>query len=219
MPVFRLDERLCFPPPRLARPDGVLAVGGDLSRERLLLAYRSGIFPWPAGDTLLLWHSPDPRCVLFPERLHVSASLRRVLRSGRYTVTVDRAFAAVIAACATVPRPGQPGTWITPAMQAAYTALHGTGDAHSVETWQDGELVGGLYGVSVGPVFTGESMFARRPDASKVALVHLVEWLQARDYTLVDCQVRTSHLARLGAEEIPRARFLRFLPKPAGPCV
>jgi leucyl/phenylalanyl-tRNA--protein transferase len=210
MPVFRLDKRLVFPPPELAE-DGLLAVGGDLSPERLLLAYSQGIFPWYEEGQPILWHSPDPRMVLEVDALHVPSSLRKAMRRGRYRLALDTAFEGVIAACARTPRPGQDGTWITRAMKAAYVRLHHLGYAHSAEAWRGDELVGGLYGVSLGGVFFGESMFAHAPDASKEAFVALVEHVRRRGIRLVDCQVHTDHLARFGAEEWPRARYLRAL--------
>ena len=185
--------------------------GGDLSPKRLLYAYSRGIFPWYEADSPILWWSPDPRCVLFPERLHVSASLRRVLNSGRFSFSVDSAFSRIIRACAAVPRPGQDGTWLVPDMVEAYERLHVLGHAHSVEVWQDGELAGGLYGVLRGRAFFGESMFHLRPDASKAAVVHLISWLRERDVAVVDCQQTTPHMLRLGAEEIPRREFLALL--------
>jgi len=210
VPVFRLDERLVFPPPALAE-EGLLAVGGDLSPERLLLAYASGIFPWYDQRQPILWHSPDPRMVLEADRLHVPASLRKTVRRRPYRLTLDVAFGAVIAGCADAGRPEGPGTWITADMIAAYAELHRRGFAHSVEAWAGEELAGGLYGVSLGGAFFGESMFARRPDASKVAFVALVEQLARRGITLVDCQVHTEHLERFGAEEWPRERYLAAL--------
>ncbi len=202
-----------FPDPQTAEtdPDGLLAVGGDLSPARLINAYRRGIFPWYSAGQPILWWSPDPRMVLFPERLHVSRSLRRTLRRGEYQITFDRDFGAVIRACAEVPRPGQEGTWITPEMMEAYETLHRLGLAHSVEAWYRGELAGGLYGVALGRIFFGESMFSTRSDASKVAFVHLVRSLQAAGSPLIDCQVHTDHLASLGAAPLPRARFLELL--------
>lgn len=201
-----------FPDVELALrdPDGLLAVGGDLTVPRLLAAYRRGIFPWYSEEQPILWWSPDPRSVLFPHKLHVSRSLRRTLRQGRFEVTLDREFAAVIQACSE-PRPGQPGTWITDEMQEAYLRLHEAGHAHSVETWQGGSLVGGLYGVAIGRVFFGESMFNRISDASKVAFVYLVRHLQQHHFELIDCQIRTPHLDSLGAELIPRQRFTELL--------
>ena len=194
----------------LTEPDGLLAIGGDLSVARLLEAYRQGIFPWYGQGQPILWWSPDPRLVLFPDELRVSRSLRKTLRRGRFEVTLDADFTSVISACA-APRAGEDGTWITRAMQAAYIRLHESGHAHSVECRLDGELVGGLYGVSIGRVFFGESMFARTSDASKVAFVWLVRQLQRWDFHLVDCQVHTGHLASLGARDIPRQEFSRML--------
>jgi len=209
--VYRLGKTLAFPPPEEAEPSGLLAVGGDLAAERLLLAYSMGIFPWYNEDTPILWFSPDPRGVLLPHAMVVHRSLAKRLRSGRFSVTMDHAFGDVIRACAAVPREGQKGTWITADMIAAYDALHALGFAHSVETWADGELVGGLYGVSLGAAFFGESMFARAPDASKAAFVRLVEQLARWDVALIDCQVHTEHLERFGAREWPRARYLAAL--------
>ncbi|HEX5108454.1 MAG TPA: leucyl/phenylalanyl-tRNA--protein transferase [Vicinamibacterales bacterium] len=199
-----------FPPVQLAltEPNGLLAAGADLSPSRLLDAYARGIFPWFSDGDPLLWWSPDPRMVLFLDELHMTRSLRRVVRSGRFLVTLDEAFPDVIAGCA-APREGQDGTWITPAMRDAYESLATMGYAHSVETWLNGELAGGLYGVAVGRMFFGESMFARQTDASKVALVHLVRQLQRWDFQLIDCQMSTAHLASLGAREIPRTQFIR----------
>ncbi len=197
-----------FPPLEraLRDPEGLLAAGGDLSSDRLIAAYRRGIFPWYDAGQPILWWSPDPRCVLFPEQLHVSRSLHKRLRKPDYQVTLDRCFEQVIRACA-APRAQTPDTWISDAMASAYTRLHRRGLAHSVEVWQSGQLVGGLYGVALGQVFFGESMFSRARDASKIALVYLVEQLRNWDYHLIDCQVFSSHLARLGACEIPRSEF------------
>lgn len=211
MPVYRLNEEPVFPDPSRAEPDGLLAVGGDLTPERLLRAYAAGIFPWYGDDNPILWWSPDPRLVLDPSRLHASHSLRQTLRQGRFRVTADQAFEKVIGRCAERPRPGQDGTWITQEMREAYVGLHRLGFAHSFEAWRGSELAGGLYGISLGAAFFGESMFADQPDASKVAFVRAVEWLESWGVSLVDCQVRTEHLARLGASEIPRATFLRKL--------
>jgi leucyl/phenylalanyl-tRNA--protein transferase len=217
MPIFRLDHRMEFPPVEYAE-DGLLAVGGDLRPERLLLAYRSGIFPWYSEGQPILWHSPDPRMVLLGADLKVPRSLRKTMRKQAYRVTLDAAFGKVVAACASVERPGQSGTWITPEMQAAYRELHRRGFAHSVEAWQERRLVGGLYGVSMGSAFFGESMFALAPDASKIAFVRLVEQLARWSIGLVDCQVHTEHLARFGAVEWPRRRYLTALRKAlAGP--
>lgn len=211
MPIFRLPREVAFPDPALAEPDGLLAVGGDLAPERLLHAYAEGIFPWFDDESPILWWSPDPRLVLEPAALHVARSLRRTLRRGRYRVTADTAFERVIRRCAGRERPGQGGTWITAGMIDAYVRLHRLGYAHSFEAWEGPELAGGLYGVSLGAAFFGESMFADAPDASKVAFVRAVEWLGEQGVTLVDCQVRTEHLVRFGARELPRAWFLQRL--------
>lgn len=202
-----------FPPLSQASPEGLLAVGGDLSPRRLRAAYRQGIFPWYSDDQPILWWAPDPRAVLFPDRVHVSRSLRRTLKRGRYRVSLDRAFAEVVRQCAR-PRPDQHGTWITPAMQAAYQRLHEEGGAHSVEVWEGERLAGGLYGVALGRVFFGESMFHRSPDASKVALVILARQLARWGYRVIDCQIPSAHLARLGAELIPRDRFVALIGPP-----
>ncbi len=211
MAVYRLDDRLVFPPPEHADDSGLLAVGGDLRVERLLLGYSVGIFPWYSEGTPILWHSPDPRMVMAPGDLHVSRTLRKVIARQTYRVTFDQAFEQVIDACAEAPREGQDGTWITDEMRDAYVELHRRGYAHSAEAWKDDVLVGGLYGVSLGRIFFGESMFARAPDASKVAFVTLIRWLESWDVELVDCQVHTDHLERLGATEWPRKNFLRAL--------
>lgn len=210
VPVYALTRALVFPPADHAE-DGLVAVGGDLSPARLLLAYRSGIFPWYGEDLPILWHSPHPRCVIPIERLHVGRSLRKTIARGTYTVRYDTTFVDVIRACKTAPREGQDGTWITDDMERAYVKLHAMGYAHSVEAWADGELAGGLYGVSVGRVFFGESMFARRSDASKVALVHLAQRLGGWGFRLIDAQVPTPHTVAMGAEEWPRSEFLRVL--------
>ncbi len=188
----------------------MLAAGGDLSVARLLEAYRHGIFPWFSAGQPVLWWSPDPRMVLFPPELRVSRSLAKTLRNGRFEIRSDTVFGEVIDACSQ-PRQGQPGTWITPAMIDAYGELHREGVAHSIETWRDGELVGGLYGIALGRAFFGESMFMRATDASKVALVALVRQLELWGFGMVDCQMNTAHLASLGAREIPRAEFTRRL--------
>jgi leucyl/phenylalanyl-tRNA--protein transferase len=206
------DPQAPFPDVTTAErhPDGLLAVGGDLSVTRLINAYRCGIFPWYGEGDPILWWSPDPRTVLFPERLRISRSLRKTLRKDLFRVTVDRDFAAVIDACAQ-PRDANGGTWLVPDMVAAYRRLHRRGLAHSVEIWRNGVLAGGLYGVTIGRVFFGESMFTRVSDASKVALVHLCRTLCDRGFRLVDCQVLTSHLIRMGAVQLPRADFVRML--------
>jgi len=208
-----LDETLTFPPVEtaLTDPNGLLAVGGDLSVERLLAAYRLGIFPWFSGGQPILWWSPDPRMVLFPAELRVSRSLAKRLRRQDYEIRFDSAFHEVVVACATVPRRGQDGTWITSDMLRAYDRLHELGYAHSVETWIDGQLAGAIYGVAIGRMFYGESMFHRVTDASKIALAHLVRHLEAEGYGMMDCQMRTEHLASLGGREIPRAEFSRRL--------
>ncbi len=208
-PVYRLDHRLLFPAADKGPRRGPIAVGGDLRPERLLLAYSSGIFPWQGEP--LHWHSPDPRMVLLADELKVTRSLAKAIRHRRFRVTFDTAFRAVMIACATAPRPGQDGTWITPAMVDAYSELHRMGVAHSVEAWMDDTLAGGLYGVSLGAAFFGESMFARQRDASKVAFVALVRQLARWGVSLIDCQVYTPHLASLGAREWPRRVFLETL--------
>jgi leucyl/phenylalanyl-tRNA--protein transferase len=208
MTVFRLSRALRFPPVDYADPDGLLAVGGDLSPERMLLAYRSGIFPWYSPDTPILWWSPDPRMVLFPRELKVSKSLRRVLKKRCFEVTFDREFPRVMEECANVREEMGEGTWILPEMIEAYCLLHEMGYAHSVESWCEGKLAGGLYGVALGGAFFGESMFMRKTDASKVAFVHLVRFLQNHGCDLIDCQMTTSHLQRFGAREVSRKEFL-----------
>ena len=210
VPVFRLDERLAFPPVELAE-EGLLAVGGDLRPERLLLAYSQGIFPWYEAGQPILWHSPDPRLVLEAEKLHVPRSLAKAMRRRPYRLTLDTDFRSVIEGCARARRAHESGTWITPDMIEAYTELHRLGYAHSAEAWKDGELAGGLYGVSLGGAFFGESMFARHPDASKITFVALARQLERWGIPLIDSQVYTENLARFGAEEWPRARYLAAL--------
>lgn len=209
-----LPHPIQFPPVEqaLRDPDGLLAAGGDLTPGWLLAAYRRGIFPWYGDDQPILWWSPDPRMVLFPEEIRVRRSLAKRLRNAGFEVTANRAFDAVVAACA-APRLHQPDTWITPEMHTAYGRLHALGAAHSVEVWRDGELVGGLYGIALGPVFFGESMFSRESDASKVALVHLARAMSAGGGRLIDCQMHTDHLASLGARDIARAEFIGYLEK------
>ena len=211
MPVFRLTDKISFPSPELADDEGLLAVGGDMSEKRLLLAYSMGIFPWYSDSYPILWWSPDPRLVLFPEELKVSRSLRQTIKKNVFKITFDRAFDSVIRNCAKVKRKGEKGTWITPEMIEAYTRLHESGYAHSVESWFDGRLVGGLYGVSLGTAFFGESMFANMSNASKAAFVTLVEYLRKLNFRVIDCQITTSHLVSLGAREIPRSEFLKIL--------
>lgn len=208
MPVFQLDERLVFPPPELADPDGLLAVGGDLRPERVLLAYASGIFPWPTEGLPLLWHSPDPRFVLEGHALHLPKSVAKSLRRRRHRISMDESFSDVIQRCADKTRPNQRGTWITPEMVDAYERLHDMGFAHSVEAWRGDALVGGLYGVSLGGAFFGESMFADGADASKAGFVRLVEQLGRWGIDLIDAQVHTAHLERFGARHWPRKRYL-----------
>jgi leucyl/phenylalanyl-tRNA--protein transferase len=201
-----------FPDPELAaqEPNGLLAVGGDLSPQRLLAAYRRGIFPWYSADEPILWWTPDPRAVLFLDELKISRSLRKTIRSGKYSVTADRDFAGVIDACATTRRRRE-GTWISPQLREAYCTLYGLGIAHSIETWQNGKLVGGLYGVSIGGMFFGESMFSQATDASKVAFAALVSQLTRWHFGPIDCQVKSAHLTSLGASEIPREQFRDLL--------
>jgi len=213
--LYLLDPRnpqAPFPDVEMAErePDGLLAVGGDLTATRLINAYRRGIFPWFGDGDPILWWSPNPRTALFPEQLRISRSLYKTLRKGRFSATMDRDFDSVIQACA-MPRGRDVGTWLVPDMIAAYRRLHGHGFAHSVEVWQDGILAGGLYGVAIGRVFFGESMFTRVSNASKVALVHLCRTLSDRGFRLIDCQVHTGHLIRMGAEQIPREDFIRLL--------
>lgn len=210
MPVYRLPDEILFPPVDRAVKSGLLAVGGDLSPERLLAAYREGIFPWYATGEPILWWSPDPRFVLLPAELRVSRSMRQFLRKGIVRITFDQDFRGVIAACQK-PRPGQDGTWITQEMQDAYSALHDLGYAHSVEVWCGETLAGGLYGVSLGRAFFGESMFSTTANASKAALITLIARLRELDFDLIDCQVETPHLASLGARLIPRREFSKLL--------
>ena len=202
-----------FPPVNSARADmgGLLAVGGGLSPDRLLDAYRQGIFPWGTVESQPLWYSPDPRMVLFPPEFRLSRSLRKTLRTGHFELRFDHDFPAVIAACAATPRLGQDGTWISPDMMNAYIRLHELGWAHSVECYEEGDLVGGLYGLAIGQMFYGESMFARRSNASKIAFAHLIRYLTAHNFAMIDCQMRTEHLASLGGREIPRSDFLARL--------
>ncbi len=211
MPVFQLSEDIVFPSPHLASKEGLLAIGGDLSVERLLLAYSSGIFPWYSDGEPILWWSPDPRLVLYPEEFKVSRSLRKVIRQKTFEVHMDRAFETVINECAQVRLEKNEGTWIVDDMVRAYCRLHEVGFAHSVEAWQGNALVGGLYGVSIGKCFFGESMYTRVTNASKVALVALVEHLKRLDFAFIDCQIATPHFSRLGAREISRTRYLREL--------
>lgn len=210
--MYRLTDALLFPSPEQASAEGIVAVGGDLQPERVMLAYRKGIFPWFESDDFLLWWSPDPRMVLFPDQLKISKSMRTVLRKKQFEVTFNKAFDQVVEACAKVKRFGQNGTWITPGLMKVYSTLHTQGHAHSVEVWEEGSLVGGLYGIDLGTVFCGESMFSKSSNASKVALIFLVKELKKNKYKLIDCQVPTQHLASMGAEPISRSEFLTFLP-------
>jgi leucyl/phenylalanyl-tRNA--protein transferase len=212
MPIFALDENLPFPDANLAEADGLLAIGGDLSTARLLQAYKSGIFPW-FEDEVPLWWSPDPRFVLFPDELKISTSMKTLLKRNAFTFTINKAFPEVIRNCKSVRRDGQAGTWITEEMQNAYTELHNQGYAVSAEAWNEDELAGGLYGVRLGKLFFGESMFSHQSNASKYAFISLVENLKSEGVELIDCQVYTAHLESLGARMIPRKKFLKLLNK------
>ena len=211
MPLYFLTQRLEFPPVQYANAEGLLAVGGDLSPERLLLAYKNGIFPWFNDDALILWWTPDPRMVLFPNKVKISKSMRKVLKDDSFHLTQNTCFEKVLDQCAKVERPGQEGTWITPEMKSAYLKLHDEGWARSYEVWEEGELVGGLYGVDLGHVFCGESMFSLRPNASKFALIKMAKELDQKGCRLIDCQVHTDHLERMGAEQISRTAYLKIL--------
>ena len=213
MPVYLLSSDIAFPSPNLTSEDGLLAVGGDLDQRRLLLAYSMGIFPWYAEAEPILWWSPDPRLVLYPEELRITTSLKKAIKKDFFRITVDQAFEQVITACAKIRREKDQGTWIVQDMIEAYCKLHESGFAHSVEAWQDDTLAGGLYGVSLGKCFFGESMFTIITNASKVAFVALVNYLKALSFDLIDCQVKTEHLISFGAREIPRERFLKQLKK------
>ncbi|WP_301923450.1 leucyl/phenylalanyl-tRNA--protein transferase [Ferruginibacter sp.] len=206
-----LNDKLVFPPVEMATPEGIIAIGGDLGTERLLLAYRNGIFPWYNQDEPIVWWSPDPRFVLFPDKLRVTKSMQSVLNNGSFRFTINRAFSKVLQNCKTITRQGQEGTWITPAIEQAYTELHELGYAHSAEAWMNGELVGGLYGIRLGNVFFGESMFSKVSNASKFAFINYVHQLQKEKVTLIDCQVYTAHLESLGAKMIERNRFMALL--------
>jgi leucyl/phenylalanyl-tRNA--protein transferase len=213
MPVFRLTNAIAFPPPERAREDGLLAVGGDLSPQRLIFAYQMGIFPWYSPGEPILWWAPDPRLVLFLDEFHLSRRLARSLRKNPFRISMDEAFDKVIHQCAAIRSKNGQGTWIDKKMSAAYAELHRLGYAHSVECWQANSLVGGLYGVSIGGVFFGESMFSLVQDSSKAALASLVTFLKEHDGALIDCQVTTEHLKRSGAREIPAAQFYELLEK------
>jgi leucyl/phenylalanyl-tRNA--protein transferase len=209
--IYFLTERLEFPPAENANSEGLLAVGGDLSPQRLLLAYRSGIFPWFNDDSLVLWWSPDPRMVLFPGKIKISKSMRQIMTGTRFTLTRNKCFKEVLEACAQIERTGQDGTWITSNMKEAYLKLHELRIAISYEVWEDKKLVGGLYGIDLGHVFCGESMFSKVSNASKFAFIKLARHLERLNYKFIDCQLYTKHLASLGAEEIPRKKFLELL--------
>ncbi len=213
MPVYKLTKKLVFPPPERADDDGLLAVGADLSVDRLVLAYSMGIFPWYSDKYPILWWSPDPRLILFPKDLKVSSSLRQTIKKSIFRVTSNVAFEEVIRNCATISRKGEQSTWITKEMIAAYVRLHQAGYAHSVEAWDGDELAGGFYGVMMGRAFFGESMFAKKSDASKVAFATYAAALAEKDFELIDCQVTTDHMKRFGAREIPRADFMKYLKK------
>lgn len=209
--MFLLDDSLSFPPAAMADKDGLLAVGGDLSTERLLLAYRSGIFPWYNDDEPILWWCPDPRMVLYPEELKISSSMRALIRKNKFEFTINTCFEEVIKNCSSIIRKENEGTWIAPAIRNAYTLLHTSGHAHSAETWLDGKLVGGLYGIIVGNVFCGESMFSTKSNASKFAFINYVQQLQKQGIVLIDCQVHTYHLESLGARMISRNKFVEIV--------
>jgi len=209
--MYLLSKELVFPPIHLANKDGLLAIGGDLSSERLLLAYKSGIFPWYNQGEPIIWYSPNPRMVLFPSDLKISKSMKQVIRRGDFKVTFNQNFSEVISNCKNIFRDNKGGTWITDEMQQAYINLHKKGISKSVEVWQADELVGGLYGIDLGTVFCGESMFSKRSNASKLAFIYLAQKLKKENYTLIDCQVYNNHLASLGADEISRDEFLKFI--------
>lgn len=210
MPLFVLDRELAFPPAHLAEPDGLLAMGGDLSPDRLLLAYRNGIFPWYEGEHILWW-APDPRFVLFPEELKISKSIRPLLNKFEFDFTVNKAFASVIHQCKKITRPGQDGTWISSEVEKAYIKMHELGYAHSAEVWKDNELVGGLYGIKLGKVFFGESMFSKVSNASRYAFITYVQQLKKEGIQLIDCQVYTEYLESMGARMIPGNEFTNLL--------
>lgn len=210
-PIHFLSERLYFPSVENANSEGLLAVGGDLSSERLLLAYQSGIFPWFNDDSLIMWWSPKMRMVLYPEEVKISKSMQKVIRSDQFRLTKNKRFKTIIEQCSAVPRNDQEGTWITDEMKKAYLELHQKGFAKSYEVWEGNNLVGGLYGIDLGHIFCGESMFSLKPNASKFAFIKLAEELQEQHYKLIDCQLYTDHLASLGAREIPRSLFMSRL--------
>lgn len=209
--MYFLTDELVFPPVDSANVEGLLAVGGDLSPERLLLAYQSGIFPWFDNDSIILWWSPDPRMILYPNEIKISKSMRKVIRDNKFTLTVNTCFKEVLEHCSSVPRSGQNGTWITEEMKNAYIELHKRGIATSYEVWEKDKLVGGLYGVDLGHIFCGESMFSLTSNASKFAFIKLAQELQAKEYNIIDCQLHTDHLESMGAKEISRKEFVKFL--------
>lgn len=209
--MYLLSKDLIFPEVHLANEDGLLAIGGDLSPERLLLAYKSGIFPWYNKGEPIIWYSPNPRMVLFPNKLKISKSMKQLIRRNEFQITFNKNFEEVISNCKSIEREGQQSTWITEEMQEAYLKLHKKGIAKSVEVWKNKELVGGLYGVDLGTVFCGESMFSKVSNASKLAFIYMVQKLENEKYQLIDCQVYNNHLASLGAEEISRTKFLTYL--------
>ncbi|MBS1626769.1 MAG: leucyl/phenylalanyl-tRNA--protein transferase [Bacteroidetes bacterium] len=210
MPLQVLNEKLWFPPIEDALQDGLLAMGGDISPDRILLAYTNGIFPWYNGE-VPLWWSPNPRFVLLPDELKISKSMKLVLKKNEFRFSINEAFEKVIQACKEIPRKGQDGTWLNPTMQTSYTLLHKKGFAHSAEVWQNNELVGGLYGIKIGKIFFGESMFSFKSNASKFAFIKYVEELKKEGITLIDCQVYTEHLESLGAKMIMREQFMQIL--------
>ena len=209
--MILLGKEIIFPNVETASQQGIVAIGGDLSNERLILAYKSGIFPWYNEGEPIIWYSPDPRMVLFPDKLKISKSMYQVLRKNDFEITFNQNFTEVISQCKTWERKDQAGTWITDEMKIAYMKLHELGIAKSIEVWQNNELVGGLYGIDLGHVFCGESMFSKVSNASKAAFIHLTRKLEEENYKLIDCQVYNEHLASLGAEEIPRAKFIEIL--------
>ena len=209
--MYFLTDELNFPPVDSANVEGLLAVGGDLSPERLLLAYQSGIFPWFDNDSIILWWSPDPRMVLYPDQIKISKSMKKVIRDNQFRLTKNTCFKEVVEYCSSVPREDQDGTWITNEMKNAYIALHERGIAKSYEVWEGDTLVGGLYGVDLGHVFCGESMFSLTSNASKFAFIKLAQELQEKEYSIIDCQLHTDHLESMGAQEISRQDFIKFL--------
>ena len=210
--MYQLSSEHIFPSALTANSDGVVAIGGDLDPKRILKAYKQGIFPWFENDDYLVWWSPDPRMVLFPKKLKISKSTKKILKDDYFNVTFNQSFDEVVDCCAKVKRFGQNGTWITEGLKKAYNLLHKEGHAFSVEVWKDFELVGGLYGIDLGDIFCGESMFSKENNASKIGFIHLIKELSKNGYKLIDCQVPSAHLKSLGAEEISREQFLNYLP-------